>query len=59
MRWAYGVAAHMIHVPVSLTFEEKPDAFGSYGHMSIQCGGSVIGVPLAAQGSSAPTTPRD
>jgi len=36
IRCAYGVLAHMIHVPLLLSFDESPDVFESYGHMIIQ-----------------------
>jgi len=33
MRWAYGVPAHMIQLPVCFGLSESPVVFGSYGHM--------------------------
>src|SRR5215469_10462834 len=43
----------MIHVPVCLGVVGNPLTLGSNGHIIIQCGGSLIGVPLVAKGSVA------
>jgi hypothetical protein len=36
MRWAQGVAAYIIHVPVRLAVVGNPEIAGSKGHMIIQ-----------------------
>jgi hypothetical protein len=43
----------MIQVPVCFGSTDNPVVFGSTGHMIIQCGGSLIGVPEVALGSLA------
>src|ERR1700681_4017012 len=42
----------MIHVPLFFGVVGRPLSFGT-GHMIIQCGGSLIGVPFVANGSLA------
>src|ERR1700681_2927448 len=42
----------MIHVPLFFGVVGRPLSFGT-GHITIQCGGSLIGVPFVANGSVA------
>ena len=42
MRCAYGVPAHMIHVPVFFGVVENPVDLASYGHMIMKCGGDSM-----------------
>jgi len=53
IRWAQGVRAYMIHVPVCLGVAGKLVLAGSKGHMIIQWGGSLMGAPEVAYGSVA------
>src|SRR4029077_2392053 len=53
MRWAHGVPDHMIQAPVCLASVDSPVVLGSKGQRTIQCGGSLMGVPEVALGSLA------